>query len=162
MTHARDRVINYDQRTVVAVCGMKVKTGDSIFAGTIPAVVMRPDLTCVGCRAILRAREKVERPCKHVWDGPRIEVSPACSVATCSKCGEPAIEIPVLQPPVCPVCGDEPMLPRCPRCGKEYLGHAKFNPQRAETPVQPEAHESSSMAVQPEAHESPNLNPKAE
>lgn len=69
-------------------------------------------------------------PCNHVWDGPRIEVSAACSVATCSKCGEPAIDIKSLQ--------------------------------RAETPVQPEAHENSSTAVQPEAHENSNPEPKSE
>ena len=57
--------------------------------------------------AIAQAQKTL--PCNHVWDGPRIEVSPACSVATCSKCGEPAIDIKSLQ--------------------------------RAETPVQPEAHE---------------------
>ena len=64
-------------------------------------------------QALIRAAT----PCKHVWDGPRISVSEACTMATCSKCGQSA----------------EP----------ELL-------QRAETPVQPEA------------HESPNLNPKAE
>jgi hypothetical protein len=58
--HSRDRIIKYDQRTVVATCGLKVKTGDTVYSGLIPNV-MRSDLTCSGCRAILRERERDEK-----------------------------------------------------------------------------------------------------
>ena len=52
MIHARDREVWYNQKTVVAVCGMKVP---------IPRTTWLPlgqPITCVGCRAILREREK--------------------------------------------------------------------------------------------------------
>ena len=55
--HARDRLSQYTQRTVVAVCGMKSKTEQTIYVGLISSV-MRSDVTCTGCRAILRERER--------------------------------------------------------------------------------------------------------
>ena len=66
MTHARDRVIKYDQRTVVATCGLRVKTGDTVSVGLIPNV-MRSALTCSGCRAILRERERVRVKVWEFW-----------------------------------------------------------------------------------------------
>lgn len=55
--HSRDRVIKYDQRTVVAVCSMKVRVTDTIF-GPLITDASHSDITCIGCRAVLREREK--------------------------------------------------------------------------------------------------------
>ena len=41
----------------------------------------------------------------------------------------------------CPDCGGLPVLPRCPTCGVEYLGHPRF--QGAETSVRHETQEHS-------------------
>ena len=31
--------------------------------------------------------------CNHQWDGPRIQVNQSASVATCSRCGSPALDL---------------------------------------------------------------------
>lgn len=51
-------------------------------------------------RALLRIRALAKRrldaaifPCDHQWDGPRIPFGESGSIATCSRCGEAAIDL---------------------------------------------------------------------
>ncbi len=57
LTHARDREVWYNQKTVVAVCGLKVPIPRTVYVPLIEA----GSVTCVGCRAILRERERESR-----------------------------------------------------------------------------------------------------
>lgn len=61
-------------------------------------------------------------PCNHSWDGPRIVLSEGASIATCSKCGEPAIPLDDLQRGETPVRREteEPAdkNDNCPSCGE--------------------------------------------
>ena len=56
LIHARDRVLKNTQRKTTTVCGMKVYVDRTRFAPAINSV-KESDITCVGCKAILRERE---------------------------------------------------------------------------------------------------------
>lgn len=65
--HARDRVIKHDQRTVTATCGMRVLATTTTFTPLFPRFTSKispaQTITCVGCLAILLARQgDDERP----------------------------------------------------------------------------------------------------
>jgi hypothetical protein len=77
MVHSRDRIVNYDQKRVVATCGMRVLVNRTMYAPLVPHP-LNSDITCPGCIAILREREKEARraatPGRHKTDQPEGEV----------------------------------------------------------------------------------------
>jgi hypothetical protein len=74
LMHSRDKIINYNQLRVVATCGMRVRAKKTIFAPLIPKV-FNSEITCVGCKAILREREKeaqcAETPVQRKTEKPQ-------------------------------------------------------------------------------------------
>jgi hypothetical protein len=68
--HARDVIILHNQKWTTAICGMRPRAELTIYAPLIPRV-HKSEVTCVGCRAILRAREqeavlqRAETPVRH-------------------------------------------------------------------------------------------------
>lgn len=88
--------------------------------------------------------------CNHQWDGPRIPFGESSSVATCSLCGEAALDLRLLGTDVT----EGGTLTRCEDCRgmipvdpHEPDGHAHDRPPRAETPVQRETAERTSTEV---------------
>jgi len=54
LVHIREREVWYNQKTVVAVCGNEVPVRNTVWLPLFPAT----PATCVGCRAIIRERER--------------------------------------------------------------------------------------------------------
>jgi hypothetical protein len=57
LVHAHDKIFKANQKTVTATCGLIARPADTVFAPSIPSV-FDSKVTCVGCKAILREREK--------------------------------------------------------------------------------------------------------
>jgi hypothetical protein len=78
ITHSRDKVIKHKQKRVVATCGMRVVSSRTIYG---PSLVDESPITCTGCVAILREREREVRqsqraatPGQHETEDPSGEI----------------------------------------------------------------------------------------